>query len=1115
MTMSMTEAQVATLSARDAKPLKGGTGSDSPVLTDAGIDNLDGCGWVVVEEAETCNKAAPPSPGGMGLDAEGLLALKKRVWQMRVCQRKTASRVAAQLEDEADDLDEAAVETLAGQVESLREQLGLHWTWFEEELLAGRFDSRLRANGDANSLSNVLLPPSADSAAFPSLGGTTAPSSKGVHRMSPTCSARSTPQLRPKASPHGSPEVDRKQMPPQEVWMAAERHRKSNFFGAAVFGPSMGAQGSLFSLLTWVEVSEALSLGMTSTSFAKTLLDFRQHDFVELDLASADKSPLCGTGSACSSDKLWRELGWRANAGASRTSAAGAASTLPFSGDPAFKPQLWARQRAFATRVGQGLTRPAAISQLAAELGGPSTRLGPFLPAAAGSTETSCCRLVVGDGRQLFRVVDIGRRREEEVEVDRYGSKRLLSSSLGAHPAEVTSSWPIQYGGSCVAGGGVLAARPAAKTGPVTGAAAFQWLELPDFDRCGPRPENGSASLTCPNSGYGAAKLPPASPNLAFKKSPTFKASTPPARFAPAAPPPLLRVSVGQEAVAAAIANSVSEAKTADAPSGSVMVDAMWTLPGRQVLVLVREELADQVRIGGSQAASPSVRPSPSPKVGPKSAGGRSLAALDLPAAELGEDLEAKAILSGRRWLQVWESPAATERSQGQSPEPVTSFSVSAAVTCIDTLCTRQVGWGEGAGQRTGAVLLFCGLVDGTAELRQLGAAAVGGRSAGSLLASWAPEAASRGSVSHVLLRPASSGSKVTVVAIQAKSCVKAQFVDPTAPPATALPLQKVLPNEAFSSTIQVAALRPVGECGFAVCSSTHVYAFEAQGTSPAVLTMVVQLPAAPVRHFEATPYEFFAVLDDEACQEENLKHNSVCCLWPAVGDKSLKEKTAGTIQLKAWASGSTAAGALVECEAAGVYLGKACLSMYEPPSFDTLALHSPACGQPGFGLLAISASGPGVGVFQWGLEVNPEFDRLRKRSEIRVAEEARQREMEVMRRQLGRLQQRLLETDKLADKLKDLGQEALTEEELAKLQRRPRVELDIAHLTSELGLDACGADQDVDSEEEEQQAKEAVKTVRVQKQREKEKVQKAHHEDKRAMQKERNKCRERKLTED
>ncbi|CAE8680758.1 unnamed protein product, partial [Polarella glacialis] len=146
---------------------------------------------------------------------------------------------------------------------------------------------------------------------------------------------------------------------------------------------------------------------------------------------------------------------------------------------------------------------------------------------------------------------------------------------------------------------------------------------------------------------------------------------------------------------------------------------------------------------------------------------------------------------------------------------------------------------------------------------------------------------------------------------------------------------------------------------------------------------------------------------------------------------------------------------------------------------------------------------------------VNPEFDRLRKRSEIRVAEEARQREMEVMRRQLGRLQQRLLETDKLADKLKDLGQEALTEEELAKLQRRPRVELDIAHLTSELGLDACGADQDVDSEEEEQQAKEAVKTVRVQKQREKEKVQKAHHEDKRAMQKERNKCRERKLTED
>lgn len=164
-------------------------------------------------------------------DTEARIDLKKRVWQMRVCQRKTAARIATQLEDEG--IDAATVEAFAGEVETLRARHGLHWTWFEQELLAGHFDLELRGKSQ-DSLHNVLLPPSmSDSTAFPSLGGgsvTTAIGSKCTQRASPTSSARSTPKLRPKASPLDSPEVHKKQMPPVEVWLAAEKHRKSNFF---------------------------------------------------------------------------------------------------------------------------------------------------------------------------------------------------------------------------------------------------------------------------------------------------------------------------------------------------------------------------------------------------------------------------------------------------------------------------------------------------------------------------------------------------------------------------------------------------------------------------------------------------------------------------------------------------------------------------------------------------------------------------------------------------------------------------------------------------------------------------------------------------------------------
>lgn len=1059
-----------------------------------GVDCLDGAEWVMVDQQKDKEVAETD-------DTEARIDLKKRVWQMRVCQRKTAARIASQLEDEG--IDASTVEALAGEVEALRARHGLHWTWFEEELLAGHFDVELRGKSQ-DSLHNVLLPPSMnDSSAFPSLGGgpvTTAIGSKCTQRASPTSSARSTPKLRPKASPLDPPEVHKKQMPPVEVWLAAEKHRKSNFFWGAVFGKSAGAKACLYEILASTEVQEALDLGMTSRAFATALLDFRNHDFIEVEAFDAQVTePRCLSMSFASAAALWRVLGSRA-AGQSQGTRCDVSAGIPFERDPDFRIHLWARQQSFTARLGNGTGSLAIIVPVAPELGGPGTKLGPFLPAhdtrithldgalLDADVGHDCSRLVICDGRQTMQVVDVGRRRGDEVEVDRYGSKRTIFSSLGTHPAEVTSSWPWRESGCCVIASGLIAANPSTGKGSLArdaaNAAAFQWLELPDFDFVGPRSQENlvvcskqqSPSNSPPSKPHAspttqllqASKqwsptMKHASPTMNAKRSPTLKAKESHKSHMVSAPPPLMRVSVSQEQVGSLICLK------SNVQVSSLVVEAVWPLPGNRVALMVR----------GCNA-------------GPNH---------QLPAKQATSTAEIPF------WLQVWEIPPVDDGSHKVDTVPVAieSLILRCPVTCLDAMSSTHI--------HPGFILL--GHSEGYIELRHLPRLSTPARPA-TMLSNATSEASS--SIVQVLLRPGDSSDKVVLVVAQAErlSVAESDVRETASGRKHALKTLLPLGNEVPCHRFHFLSMQAVGDRGFAVCATNHVYAFEARAALP-VITAIVELPTTGVLQFVATPYDFMAVLDSNSCAEKGISDNLVCCLWPSTaGNKAQDRQRANGLALKAWVHGKPTVDS--KLEELTVFTSSVSKHFFpkcrDSLAVQTLALHTPPLGQPGFGALAVHGAGVGVTVCRWGREVNPELSRIRARCEAAAAEQAAQRKQETMRRQLQRLQQRLQETDKLEERAKDAGIEALTEAEQAKLKRRGQVEVEIERLIRDLGLDMALDRDSEDSSEDDEPAKSqhTVSPLRIQKRLEKEKAQKQHHEDKRATQKERRQNRDRKF---
>eukprot|EP00438_Fugacium_kawagutii_P004040 Skav219288 [mRNA] locus=scaffold2157:187223:191026:- [translate_table: standard] len=162
---------------------------------------------------------------------------------------------------------------------------------------------------------------------------------------------------------------------------------------------------SLFPMLTFVEVTEVINLAMASLGFAGEALAV----------------PRCSCGT----------------------------QEIPFAGDPVFRIATWTRRQCFVQRLRRGAAEVAFVVPPVTQLGGPKTTLGPFLPSLTSENG----RLVVCD-HQTCHILDVERCLREEVEIDRYGSRRLLQSSLGVHPTEVTTSWPLDEAPHCCAAGG-------------------------------------------------------------------------------------------------------------------------------------------------------------------------------------------------------------------------------------------------------------------------------------------------------------------------------------------------------------------------------------------------------------------------------------------------------------------------------------------------------------------------------------------------------------------------------------------------------------------------------------------------------------------------------------
>jgi len=208
-------------------------------------------------------------------------------------------------------------------------------------------------------------------------------------------------------------------------------------------------------------------------------------------------------------------------------------------------------------------------------------------------------------------------------------------------------------------------------------------------------------------------------------------------------------------------------------------------------------------------------------------------------------------------------------------------------------------------------------------------------------------------------------------------------------------------------------------------------------------------------------------------------------------------------------------------------------------PKVEALALHvssaAEACagvagsGGGGTGLLAVAAQGPGVAIFRWGVEASPEIEALRRASAERAASEERHRRREAVELKLQRLRLRLQETDRLEARLQEGGPEALTEEELAKLQRRPEAEAQVMRLSAELGLHQQQEGSDTDDDEDGEEKAEGLGAAargrsgdggpseksqqeKQERRRAKERQVKEWGKNKQALQKERSKNRDRKF---
>lgn len=220
-------------------------------------------------------------------------------------------------------------------------------------------------------------------------------------------------------------------------------------------------------------------------------------------------------------------------------------------------------------------------------------------------------------------------------------------------------------------------------------------------------------------------------------------------------------------------------------------------------------------------------------------------------------------------------------------------------------------------------------------------------------------------------------------------------------------------------------------------------------------------------------------------------------------------------MSLQSWMRSKVGDAGLVETTAFALCLNSVLLSAHHSPPISTLALHEApsgfaagSFGRGGNKLLALAAPGPGVAVFEWGMETSPEIVRLRKKQQQERAEEEEQRKMADLRKQLQRFQQRLKEIDRLEERATENGLDTLSEEEQAKMQRREHF-LEECHRISRL----LGEDSPHDSAQESEVEDEHVAKVQagVERRREKAKQQKVHHESKKALQKERRQKREEK----
>jgi hypothetical protein len=202
-----------------------------------------------------------------------------------------------------------------------------------------------------------------------------------------------------------------------------------------------------------------------------------------------------------------------------------------------------------------------------------------------------------------------------------------------------------------------------------------------------------------------------------------------------------------------------------------------------------------------------------------------------------------------------------------------------------------------------------------------------------------------------------------------------------------------------------------------------------------------------------------------------------------------------------------------------------------------TMALHTaiaPGTGVdatsshgPGLGLMAVAAQGLGVGVLQWGVEKSPEIAQLRILWQEHLAQQDKQRQKDDLQRQLKHLQQKLNQIDRLKQMM-DAAEarsltveegmelpEALTEEQLAKLNRREQVVEDIKTICRKLGQDpgraVTGGGGDNDSIDPEL----AKQLEIIRRKREKARLDCVRSADKKVMQKDRSSKREQKTVHD